>query len=152
MSLDFVFADGLVARAMGSPENSGASLEIFATGASPDYAGAATTGYFLNGSVSPQSVGRSISNRGSFAVYLDALDDQAFQGLHFDLTLPATGNEVTGAMLELYGGRPPIFASEWWGIQMGAPAQVPEPGTLGLLGVGLLGVGFARWRCPTKLP
>jgi PEP-CTERM motif-containing protein len=158
LSLDFVFADALVGRAIGTvPERStaGATLEIFTTGtfnptdpnSGPGFPGIGSTGYFFTRDIFQEVVGRGMSpSRGSLLASIDVRNDQAFNGLHYDLILPATGYEVTGTTLSFFANGAPITAGEWWGIQFGTPEQVPEPATLVLLTTALLGVGAGAWR------
>ena len=78
------------------------------------------------------------------AFTVDISGMNAGYGLHFDLYNAVVANGPTGALGDLDEG---IFAPFSHDAHTNCcTTQVPEPGTLGLLGIGLIGIGIQRRR------
>jgi hypothetical protein len=145
LSLDFVFADDILARVLRLGEG-GVDFGILLAletnaGTSAGLPGDDSTGFLIAPDGTPLHAPLDREWVGLLDVPVVGLFPQllgSFEmaGVHYDLTLPSTGFGVTGGRIRLTSHNP------WGTIQFGTVAQLPEPSTLLLIIVGLAGGGW----------
>jgi hypothetical protein len=134
--LDFMFADGILARVLGGTEDFATSLDLdislsIQTNATtfPGFAGEETTGFVLGADrnplhapLDPDRVGRTASRAGRFSAGLfPTIRNFDMSGVHYDLVLPDTGYAVTGGSIRLSVDRN-------FSLRFGTPFQLPDDG------------------------
>jgi|SRR5437879_321289 len=164
VTADFRFADSMVGRGWQPAEDhSGFFVGLFVQtdgkfnatdpNSHPGFIGPGSTGSLLGpggAPLWPQQAGAGASpSQGWTEAGLGVFEGRGvhgdiFEGVHFDVVLPTTGYGVTGAKIEFWIGDPGNTAGEWYGLQFGTPAQVPEPATLLLVVAGIGGLLGAR--------
>jgi PEP-CTERM motif len=151
ISLDFVFADDILARVLTFGGLSFDALVSLQTDADtfPGFPGDDSTGFLLapggtpvHSPLPPEWVGGVAGSNGSLGVGLfpQVVGYSDISGVHYDISLPATGHSITGGRIRL------VNHNDWGNIQFGTAAQLPEPSTLLLFSIGAACAACARMK------